>query len=77
MDASDIIARNKARAQWVNYFSTVNTWTQGCVTGNCLSTISTPCVVQYNSYEQRDIIRQGRAECTSCSTITCYYKSTA
>ncbi len=77
MDASDIIARNKAKAQWVNYLATVQSWTTGCVTGGCQSTISTPCVVQYNTYEQRDIIRQGRNECTSCSTITCYYKSTA
>ena len=77
MDASDIIARNKARAQWVNYFSTVSTWTNGCVTGGCASTLSTPCVVQYNTYEQREIIRLGRSECVTCSTVTCYYKSTA
>ena len=77
MDASDIIARNKAKAQWVNYVSTIGTWTRGCVTGGCASTLSTPCVVQYTSFEQRDIIRQGRAECTSCSTITCYYRSSA
>ena len=77
MDASDIIARNKAKAQWVNYHSTITTWTSGCVTGSCASTISTPCVVQYNSYEQRDIIREGRVACEGCSTITCYYKATA
>lgn len=77
MDASDIIARNKAKAQWVNYQNIVSTWTPGCVLGSCALNISTPCVVQYTSYEQRDIIRVGRAECTECSTITCYFNSSA
>lgn len=77
MDASDIINRNKAKAQWVNYLATVQTWTPGCITGGCTSTISTPCVVRYDSFEQRDTIRIGRDSCTNCSTITCYYKSTA
>jgi hypothetical protein len=77
MDASDIINRNKAKAQWVNYLATVQTWTQGCVTGGCTSTLSTPCIVRYNTFEERDTIRIGRDACTSCSTIACYYKSTA
>ncbi len=77
MDASDIINRNKAKAQWVNYLATVQTWTRNCVTGGCASTLSSPCVVRYNTFEDRDTIRVGRDACTSCSTIACYYKSTA
>jgi hypothetical protein len=76
MDASDIILRNKSKAQWVNYLATVQL-KSGCVTGGCASTISTPCVVRYASYEQRDVIRNGRVNCEGCSTITCYYKATA
>ncbi len=65
MDASDLIAIKKAKAQWVNYISYVQAQ-PGCITGGCLSTISTPCVVRYATYEERDIIRVGRAECADC-----------
>lgn len=78
MDASDIINRNKAKAQWAYFTVMTSTINTGCTNNVCSNVLQYPCKVRYETYDQRENIRVGRAECNpTCSTITCYYKSTA
>jgi|LauGreDrversion4_2_1035121.scaffolds.fasta_scaffold708456_2 hypothetical protein len=78
MDASDLINIKKAKAQWVYYSAATSTINTGCQNNVCANVLQPPCKVRYDTYENRENIRVGRAECNpECSTITCYYKSTA
>lgn len=78
MDASDLISIKKAKAQWVYFTAATSTINTGCTNNICSTVLQPPCIVRYPTYEERENIRLGRAECNpQCSTFTCYYKSTA
>lgn len=71
MDAGDVIQKNKSRAMWVNY-QTITRLQPGCTVG--CSPVSS-CIIRYPTYEVRDDIREGRANCvTTCTStlVACY-----
>ncbi len=72
MDASELTRKNKTIANWVN-FRAFNQTQASCIV-NCGATVSS-CIIRYGSYDMRDQIREGRANC-GCSTITCYVTGT-
>jgi hypothetical protein len=78
MDASDLISIKKARAQWATFKVEISIINTGCTNNTCATMLQPPCKVRYETYEQRENIRLGRAVCNcDCNTLTCYYKSTA
>ena len=68
MDASDLIKRNKVKAEWINYQQMAQLQT-GCTVGCGLAS---SCIIRYPSYDFRNDIREGRAACACPSSITCY-----
>lgn len=81
MDASEVIQKNKSRAKWVNFQSIVTLQTGSAI--SCGFVSSGTAVIRYPTYENRNDIRVGRANCAPCdisssiwfqSTIGCYFK---
>jgi hypothetical protein len=68
MDASDVIKKNKVRAEWINYQQMAQLQV-GCTVG---CDLASSCVIRYPSYDFRNDIREGRAACICPSSITCY-----
>ncbi len=81
MDASDVIQKNKDRAKWVNFQPIVTLQPGSAI--SCGFVSSGTAVVRYPSFETRNDIRVGRANCAPCnisssvwyaSTIGCFFK---
>jgi hypothetical protein len=66
MNASDIIRRNQAMTQWVN-FSTITLARQANCTVGCSNNLAPNCITNYTTYEQRIIIAEGRQDSSTCA----------
>ena len=69
MNASDIIRRNQAIAQWVNFSTFTLSKQQGCVVG-CSNNLSPNCTTNYTTYEQRIVLAEGRLDSSNCANAS-------
>lgn len=70
MDASEIIKKIQARAVYNDTIAQVARAQPACKTNTCDS-ITSSCVFNYKSYDDRFQFMRGKAYCGPCSTI-CY-----
>jgi hypothetical protein len=69
MDASDRLRRVQTRTIWIDYKAQKLTPQGGsCPPVTCVA-LNTGCsLVKYTSYEQRQVVAEGRMNCSPCAT---------
>lgn len=80
MNASDIIRRNQAKAVFTGYVATLKTLATSTTPGSTASCSYSNYAVNYTSFGQRELVREGRAACntcgcTGCGLVSCYLGS--
>ena len=68
MDASEVIKRRLQSAQYSVFIKQLQATQPLCSDSTC-SSIMTTCKRNFSSYEERDTVMRGAANCLSCSTI--------
>ncbi len=68
MDASEVIKRRLQSAQYAVFIKQMQATQPTCSDSTC-SSIMTTCKRNFSSYEERDNVMRGAANCLSCSTI--------
>lgn len=66
MDFSQYIKNLQSAAVWTNYQQTVLRPQSGYNSNSCCSTITTG-TYNYITYEQKDLVAQGKVACSTCT----------